>query len=123
MAALQRFLPPHSSNDNSQLKRKLGVVDKIRSFYLKLCGIKKEHISFHFLLASPAKPQKLDAEWPSWACKTNMPPWMPLKLGNPQNILQVTRCDQEGRSTKEGQHWRAIPSQLFPQDPDPGLVD
>jgi hypothetical protein len=113
----------YSPNDNNQLRSKLEVVDNIRSLYLSLCGIKEGHIRFHFLLTSPTKPRKLNVEWPSWAGKSSMPPWMPLKLGNPQNILQVTRCDPEGRSIKDGQHWRAISSQLFPQDPDPGSVD
>jgi hypothetical protein len=103
----------YTSNDNAQLKRKLDRLDSTRRFYLDLHNASERPIEFHFLLTSPAVPQNLDVKWPDWVCKGNMPPWIPLKLGNLQNLLQVTRCDPNGKSTREGLHWRAIPSRVF----------
>lgn len=105
----------YTANDMPQILRKLRRLQLLRDFYDGLEKSGQHPVEFHFLLASPAEPQKLgDVPWPPWACKGRIPPWMPLHMSLPPGgVLQVTRCHESGRSSSGGQSWRVLPAKVF----------
>ncbi len=98
----------YTSYKNKQMASKLARLKLVYDFYMALPDSREPRVSFHFLLTSPKTPQKLEAEWPSWACKGGKrPPWMPMQNTIPQEgVLRVTRCDEKGKTTSKGKHWR-----------------
>ena len=60
----------------------------------------------HYCLASPRPPQQLKAgEWPPWMRKYDGS-YFWLELDFPRERNTVTRCDADGKSSKQGQHFR-----------------
>ncbi len=69
------------------------------------------HIIPHFLLMSPARPQRLRTEgWPVWMVQDGQIPW--LKLRPPETLKKVTRCDAQGNETRAGEFWQAVKRKL-----------
>ncbi len=68
-------------------------------------GKKHLEVTPHFCLMSSTMPEKLVTEsWPAWMkADAGYPYWMELKLDYPR--LVVTRCDSEGTSLIEGDHF------------------
>jgi len=107
----------YTPNDKSQVKRKLERLRTLHDFYLSLPGCSEWLIDFRFLLASPDEPQKLDIQWPDWACKGKNPPRMRLAISNPDEFLQTKRCTESGVISQIGQRWRIVSAKRFRADP------
>ena len=59
----------------------------------------------HFIICSPKKPQKINIEEPAYFMfKDFKLPWLELDMGNGKN--KVTRCAQNGKPSKNGEHWK-----------------
>jgi hypothetical protein len=103
----------HTSNATKQVKRKLERLRILHDFY---CGLPQPQkpLQFHFVLASPTKPQKFDdIVWPDWACKRPLP-WTSLHVNEHQDgVLRVTRCDEQGNSNQDGKQWRIVSGKSF----------
>ena len=96
-----------TSYKNTQMTSKLARLELVYEFYQSVPNVEKPSVDFHFLLTSPTRPQRLQAKWPTWACKGKIPPWMPLQdTLHPDGVLRVTRCDGKGKTTARGEHWR-----------------
>jgi hypothetical protein len=91
--------------DNRQMASKLERLRLLHEYYLGF-DKKDQPVHFHLLITSPRKPEKLDADWPTWACREGEVPWIPLDLNCADDLLEVTRCDQAGRSSATGEQWR-----------------
>jgi len=66
---------------NAQIASKLDRLNLLHDFYQELASGSDRVVCFHLLLLSPKKPQRLEACWPSWACKDSKVPWIKLQLG------------------------------------------
>jgi len=96
---------------NPQLKHKLARLELLNDFYIEMVGTnppENQIVHFHLLIISPRKPtSSLTTCWPSWACKGQDVPWIPLQLPtSTRPVLWVTRCDEAGTSSDDGQSWR-----------------
>ena len=59
----------------------------------------------HFAVISPRKPQRLEtASWPQWMTREGRIPH--LRLDMPNNLMKVTRCDEQARSSSIGGYWK-----------------
>ena len=64
----------------------------------------------HFCLASPRRPQRLDAgKWPGWMSRINGS-YFWLKLNFPKDRHMVSRCDANGKRSESGNHFRIFPA-------------
>ena len=88
------------------MKSKLARLHLLHAFYSRLPHARQRPIDFHLLITSPRPPGRLQVEWPPWACKEDRPPWMELKLSPSQDVLRVTRCNEQGVPMKTGDRWR-----------------
>jgi hypothetical protein len=95
-----------TSYSTRQMKSKLARLHLLHAFYSKLPHAGQRPVNFHLLITSPRPPGRLQVEWPQWACKGDRPPWMELKLSPSQDVLRVTRCNEQGISMKTGDRWR-----------------
>jgi hypothetical protein len=69
------------------------------------------HIQPHFVMVSPLESTDIKPDnWPSWM-RGDQIAW--LKLNVPDNLLRVTRCDENGKVTAVGDHWRVMPEKTF----------
>ena len=105
----------YTHNDKPQVISKIKRLQLLRKFYLGLENSEHRPVSFNFLLTSPVSPQKLDVEWPAWACGDQKLPWMRLELGQGLGILQSVRCNADGKRSSKGRHWRIFPSRSYKQ--------
>ena len=96
----------YTSYSTRQMKSKLARLHLLYAFYSRLPHACQRPIDFHLLITSPRPPGRLQVEWPPWACKGDRPPWMKLKLSPSQDVLRVTRCNEQGVSMKTGDRWR-----------------
>lgn len=67
----------------------------------------RAHVVPHFVLASPAPPQKLThQEWfPAWATDDGVVRWMPLEI--PPDKARIVRWDSvQGKPSKSAAEWR-----------------
>ena len=107
--------------DNAQLKHKLERLELLHKFYIEIVGTNpppNQVVHFYFLIISPCPPtEKLTACWPSWACKGQDVPWIPLQLTTTPVFL-VTQCDEQGTSSDAGQFWRVKPARAIQATPD-----
>ena len=71
-------------------------------------GDRWQGIRPHFVLASPTEPTKLDCKgWPTWMVrKSGRPHWMKMEI--PSGLIRSTRCDEQGRVTAKGKHWKVV---------------
>jgi len=61
----------------------------------------------YFMLISPKRPKNIDASgWPSWMRPDSQPTWIELPV--PDNLLKVTRCDENGKPQQAGGHWKVV---------------
>lgn len=59
----------------------------------------------HFIICSPKEPQKINIEEPAYFMFKDLKlPWIELDMGDEKN--KVTRCDQNGKSSNNGKHWK-----------------
>lgn len=71
----------------------------------------------HFAIISPIEPKRLNhQEWPVWMKPNNSVPW--IKLPIPKNLRSITRCDESGKRSSQGNSWKAeqIQSASFPDE-------
>jgi hypothetical protein len=73
-------------------------------------GDKWPDIRPYFVLTSPRETEGLDSRsWPGWMKRDDGHPyWMRMEI--PAGLRRVTRCDERGRITAEGGHWRVLAS-------------
>ncbi|MCK4798358.1 MAG: hypothetical protein KAT05_13340 [Spirochaetes bacterium] len=68
-------------------------------------GSKWPNVKPYFLVASPAKPKKLNVTLvPPWMKKNKEVLWFPIKLAS--NLVKVTRCDKKGIKFGSGRYWK-----------------
>jgi hypothetical protein len=73
-------------------------------------GMSATGVQLFFVLCSPEEPN-LDVQgWPNWTLDgEGSPLWMKLDTpGGREKFLKVTRCDDQGRSSASGTHWRLV---------------
>ena len=79
-------------------------------------GRRWENVQPHFILMSPSYPQRLDTlSWPQWMLRPikngRQVAW--TKLGVPDYLRVVCRCDQFGREDKTGGFWKVTSRKNF----------
>ncbi len=100
----------------AQVASKLQRLDLLLAYYDQIKhGNRPVH--FHLVLMSPRQPQHLPRK-----LKEAMParlsqlwpdlPWIPLKLET--SVLEVTRCQPDGKSSAAGDHWRVVTKEHEP---------
>ena len=64
----------------------------------------------HFVIVSPRESEGLDCRsWPGWMKREDgRPHWMRMEI--PSGLLRVTRCDEAGKVTAAGGHWKVVGS-------------
>ncbi len=68
-------------------------------------GLRYPGVVPHFGLLSPRPPQQLrTAEWPAWMTRGGQAIWLSLPV--PAGRRKVTRCDDQGRASAAGHHFR-----------------
>lgn len=102
----------------TQLASKLQRLDLLLAYYDQI-KYGNRPIHFHLVLMSPRQPQHLPHKlkeamparlrqlWPNL-------PWIPLKLET--SVLEVTRCQPEGKSSAGGDHWRVVTKEHQPTE-------
>ena len=96
--------------DKDQLQLKVPQLEKI----FGADGKKYEDVQPHFLLMSSEKqgapfPQwmRQDVPWPQWILQgKEFPAHLPLSLPPNSSRLNVGRCDADGKSAKDGGHYK-----------------
>ncbi len=93
-----------------QVVSKLQRLDLLLAYYDQIRQ-DSAAVHFHLVLMSPREPQILPQK-----LKKDMPvrlgelwpklPWIPLELG--KSVLEVTRCQADGKSSAHGDHWCVI---------------
>lgn len=92
---------------NEQVSNKLERLRILYEYYMGLPHINDERVKLHLVITSPSRPQRLSAQWPSWACRGQVPPWMPMGVADiTDGMLWTVRCDANGARTIDGNHWR-----------------
>jgi len=93
---------------NSVMASKIERLNLLYRYYETLKRASEPPIQFHFLLISPNEPTKLVANWPTWVYNNGVQriPWIQLPLEG--TVYQVTRCDQDGESSKSGSRWHVV---------------
>ena len=99
----------YGSFTERQIKSKLERLNMLHRFLEE--SLKPEtdqRIQSHFMLQGPSDPKHLKFEWPRWACNTREKCWLDLKIGESDFVLEVTRCNSNGRSTAKGDSWKVF---------------
>jgi hypothetical protein len=68
----------------------------------------RDRVRMHFLLTSPSELKDPDVKCPEWINKENRIPWINLYLPKGEPILEVNRCDANGKKTAKGDYWRIV---------------
>lgn len=65
-------------------------------------------VEWRYVLASPKASAKLTTkDWPSWATSSDGSPyWLPLNI--PPTLVKTQRCDDSGKPSSSGTHWRIV---------------
>ncbi len=77
-------------------------------------GDRWSHIRPHFVMVSPREPQGLEcSRWPGWMKRGDgRPYWMKMEI--PGGLVRVTRCNESGKVSQEGQCWKVVASPPSP---------
>ena len=87
-------------------KQTLSKADRLRGMFGEE-GKKYPDVKPSFCLTSPRPPQLLDSKkWPSWMAPGGQPIWLELQV--PAGRRRITRCDQAGKSSADGNFFRVI---------------
>jgi len=95
---------------NEQINSKLARLDLLYQFYKELGPTPDQAVRFYFVLQWPVNPTHLGTIWRPWMCNSKETAWITLKLNRPMSLLEVTRCDDQGRSAAIGLKWRIFMS-------------
>jgi len=95
-----------------QIESKLVRLNLLNEFYGTLDPAPEQKIRFFLALQGPKNPAELLAKvgWPGWITNKKDRAWIELQLNQPMTILEVTRCDQAGRSNEHGPMWKTFVS-------------
>jgi len=93
---------------NAQMTSKLARLELLQKELSAITGKVRpdSEIRLHLLLISPREPKKLKA-WPDWLKREGRIPWIKLDLSSgDQPILDVSRCDENGKKKVSTDYWR-----------------
>lgn len=91
-----------------QINSKLARLRLLYHFCKNLTFQGQLPIKFHLALQGPVDPKHLNIEWPAWLCSGGQVPWIELTLAAPETVLEVTRCDKNGKSSAQGDSWKVF---------------
>lgn len=97
---------------DKQIASKVARLNLLYDFYTKLQSNAAQQIRFYFLLQGPTNPEHLTMRWPCWAANRKTEGWIQLDIPSSESILEVTRCDSKGQSSKDGMHWKVLQSRV-----------
>ncbi len=86
---------------NKQMDSKAERLEKV----FGIEGNKWPNVTPHFVIISPKPPRQLHIDkWPNWMKQDGYIRWIELKM--PDNLQMITRCDERGEISKDGNYWR-----------------
>ncbi|MEX2081463.1 MAG: hypothetical protein WEC33_07580 [Dehalococcoidia bacterium] len=94
---------------NSQLRSKVARLKDI--FGDEITPTRFPFIIPRFLIVSPRVSTRVDTkDWPVWMKQDGRVQW--IRMPTPDDLLKVTRCDKDKRTTRLGGFWKVEPDPL-----------
>ncbi len=87
-------------------KQTLSKAGRLREMFCEN-GKKYRNVKPYFCLTSPRPPQLLEScKWPSWMAPDGEPIWLELEV--PDGRRRITRCNEAGKSSAEGDFFKVV---------------
>ena len=98
--------------DNDQMRSKACRLKRIFGRWAE----RYPDVKPHFCLISPSRPRRLKVDdWPKWMTRPDGEiNWLPLKF--PERTKAVVRCDEDGKPSEEGSHFKIECRTVEPDD-------
>jgi hypothetical protein len=109
----------YSGWSESQLNSKLARIELLRSYKEELAQSSDRKVRLHFLLMSDRRPETWSPKWPDGVEKNSEVRHLDIHLENHENVLAVSRCDENGKRSASGDRWRII---RYKQNRRPGTA-